>query len=375
MPVARVGVIGGGQLARLMQAPAIGLGVDLVVLLEDPGSGAGPVVHHTILGSPDSEEAIRSLAAVSDVVTVDHEVLDLDLLRRLEHDGILIRPTSATLALAADKLAQKRFFEQAGIPVACFRPVTTIDDFDRAAADFRSVVLKMARTGYDGRGVWIRPDRSEAERVLAEGDELLVEQAVDTTVELAVVLTRSPSGEVVVYDPVQTIQQGGMCRAVLGPAPVTPHLDEAARTLARSVAEHLESIGTMAVEMFCVDDRLLVNEVAPRPHNSGHHTIDACVTSQFENHLRAVLALPLGDPSLRSPAAMVNLVGSGEGTDPRHRLARGLAADPGAKIHLYDKSPRPGRKIGHVTVCDDEADAALERAWQVVDVMGGEVAR
>jgi 5-(carboxyamino)imidazole ribonucleotide synthase len=376
-PVASVGIVGGGQLARMMQPPAVALGIELMVLIEDPTSGAGPVITRHIVGPPDSPEALRALAEATDVVTVDHEVLDLGLMATLETEGVVLRPGAATLAVAADKLAQKQFFVGAGLPTPDFIEVRSPADL--AARPWPGFVLKSATGGYDGRGVWVRPSPTEAAAVLAwaagAGVRLLAEEAVSPEMELAVVLARSPAGEMVVYEPVQTIQGDGMCRAVVAPASIPASFAALARTLGKQVAERLDVAGTMAVEMFLVDGEVLVNEIAPRPHNSGHHTIDACSTSQFENHLRAVLDLPLGDPGLRSPAAMVNLVGSRSGVDPRDRLAQGLAADPTARIHLYAKAPRPERKVGHVTVCDDDPRRALDRAWKVAEIMGGEVKR
>jgi 5-(carboxyamino)imidazole ribonucleotide synthase len=372
-----IGVVGGGQLARLMQPPAMALGIELVVLVEDPSSGAGPVIPRHIVGPADSADALRALAAATDVVTVDHEVLDLGLMATLETEGVVLRPGAATLEVAADKLAQKQFFAGAKLPVLDFVQVRSAADL--ASQPWPGLVIKTATGGYDGRGVWVRPPSPEVETVLAwaagSGVRLLAEEAVSPEMELAVVLARRPSGEMVVYDPVQTIQGEGMCRAVVAPAPIPNPVATVARTLAEKVAGLVEVVGTMAVEMFLVEGEVLVNEIAPRPHNSGHHTIDACSTSQFENHLRAVLDLPLGDAGLRGPAAMVNLVGSNSGVDPRDRLADGLAADPSARIHLYHKVPRPERKIGHVTVCDDDPRRALERAWKVVEIMGGEVRR
>lgn len=361
----------------MMQPPAVALGIELVVLIEDPSSGAGPVIPRHIVGLADSPDALRALAAATDVVTVDHEVLDLGLMATLEAEGVVLRPGAASLAVAADKLAQKHFFTGAGLPTPDFVPVRSAADL--ASRPWPLFVLKAATGGYDGRGVWVRPTEAEAAAVLAwageAGVRLLAEEAVSPEMELAVVLARRPSGAMVVYDPVQTIQGEGMCRAVVAPAPIPASVAALAGDLAKQVAVSLEVVGAMAVEMFLVDGEILVNEIAPRPHNSGHHGIDACLTSQFENHLRAMLDLPLGDPALRGPAAMVNLVGSRSTVDPRDRLAEGLAADPTARIHLYDKAPRPDRKIGHVTVCDDDPRRALDRAWKVAETMGGEVKR
>ncbi len=368
----RVGVVGGGQLARMMAPPAINLGIELVVLLEDPSSGAGPVIPHQIAGGPADEQSLRRLAAVTDLITVDHEVLDLDLIDRLQAEGIRFRPDGATLRLAADKLEQKRRFVTAGIPTAEYREISTLTDFTTAVKDLGRVVVKTARGGYDGRGIWFDPTPEQISPVIGE-TPLFAEREVDHQTELAVVVARRPAGEVMVYDPVETIQADGMCRAVIAPARVSAEIAHQARVVALQVVAELNPVGVMAIEMFVADDTVLVNEVAPRPHNSGHHSIDSAVTSQFENHLRGVLDWPLGSAVLLRPAAMVNLVGSSAGTDPREMVDAGLAVDPAAKIHIYDKTPRPERKIGHVSVCDDDVEAALHRAWTVAEAMGCEV--
>lgn len=360
----------------MMQPPAINLGVELVVLLEDPSSGAGTVIPRQVIGAATDETAIRSLASQVDVVTVDHEVLDLDLVTRLQSEGIVLRPDAATLAVAADKLAQKRQLLGAGFPLVEFEELDSMRRFREATERWGGTVVKAARGGYDGRGVWMNPTPETVEGLLDRGlSPLLAERPMERIVEVAAVVARRPSGEMAVYDPVETIQIDGMCRAVLAPARLPVTLLDKARRLAEEVVSELETVGVTAIEMFVVDDRVLVNEVAPRPHNSGHHTIDAALTSQFENHLRAVLDWPLGDPGLRSRAATVNLVGTTTGTDPRETIEFGLATDGSAKIHLYDKTPRPERKIGHVTVCHDDVELALKRAWKVAEAMGCEVRR
>ncbi len=373
MASARVGVIGGGQLARMMQQAAVALDIELVVLVEDPESGAGTAIPRHVVGPADSEVHIRRLASMTDVVTVDHEVLDLALMGRLADEGLVLRPGASTLGIAADKLAQKELFRQAGVPSPAHVEVRNAADLTAARDRLGGLVLKLARGGYDGRGVWVLPDPDTAAGVVsrAERDRIpvLAERVVDAPVELAVLVCRSPAGQTVVYDPVHTFQVDGMCREVRAPAGLQAGLTRRAAELAERVASAAGAVGIMAVELFLAGDELLVNEIAPRPHNSGHHTIDAAMTSQFENHLRAVLDLPLGDPSLRSPAAMVNLVGA-EGMDPRRVLADGLAVDAGVRVHLYDKEPRPGRKIGHVTVCDDDPERASKRAWEVAQSLG-----
>ncbi len=374
MGIARVGVIGGGQLARMMQQAAVALDVELVVLLEDPSSGAGTAIPRHVVGPPNSEERIRELASLTDVVTVDHEVLDLALMSRLADDGIVLRPEAATLATAADKLGQKALFERAGALSPEFSEIRSAAEFASARDQMGPVVLKLARGGYDGRGVWVDPEPETVakviERATRDSVPVFVERAVvPPPVELAVLVCRNPSGATVIYDPVRTFQVDGMCREVRAPAGLSPSMARAARDLAGVVVATAGAIGIMAVEMFLDGEDLLVNEIAPRPHNSGHHTIDAAITSQFENHLRAVLDLPLGNPALRAAAATVNLVGR-NGVDPRQLLGGALAVDADARVHLYDKAPREGRKIGHVTVCDDDAERAAKRAWAVAEHLG-----
>ncbi len=363
----------------MMQQAAIALGIELVVLTEDAGSGAALAVRESLDGRPDDGAMIRKLAADTDVVTVDHEVLDLDLLRELENEGVLLRPTASTLATAADKLAQKSAFSEAGLPSVAHTELNDQTDLDTAFRRWGEIVLKMAKGGYDGRGVWVRPDPTAAQgvlrRSLEDGRRLFAERAVVADLEVAVIVARRPGGDLVCYDPVTTLQVDGMCRQVTAPAGLEYGLRQRAIELAGRVADATGAVGVMAVELFVEEDQLLINEIAPRPHNSGHHTIESAVTSQFENHLRAVLDLPLGKPGLRSPAVMVNLVGSEEKVDPRCRLADAMAVDPGAAIHLYGKEPRPERKIGHVTVCDDDRDRAAERAWAVVAALGGDLRR
>lgn len=375
----RIGIIGGGQLARMMQQAAIPLGIELVVLADDGSAGAATAIPNTLVGSPDDESMIRRLADQTDVVTVDHEVLDLDLMRRFEAEGMVLRPGASTLAVAADKVAQKHAFAVAGLPAAEHMVISGEADLTAAFSEWGDVVLKLARGGYDGRGVWVRPSRDEAldliRRFQGSDRVLLAERPVTAEMEIAVLVARRPSGESVTYDPVKTLQVDGMCREVVAPAGLDFGLRFQAMQLAAQVATAVGTTGVMAVEMFIEGDSILLNEIAPRPHNSGHHTIEAAITSQFSNHLRAVLDLPLGSPALRSPAVTVNVVGSVTHDDPRLLLAEGLAADSAAAIHLYDKAPRLDRKIGHVTVCDDDPEGASKRAWAVVTALGGDVRR
>jgi 5-(carboxyamino)imidazole ribonucleotide synthase len=362
----------------MMHQASIGLGIDLSFMGESPEDPAGQVSPHLEVGSAMSDVDLARFSAHCEIVTFEHEVVDLEGLEDLERAGAVLRPSPKTLRLVADKLGMRRGVEWAGLPVPPWRQAKTADAVGEAFAEWGSVVLKLSRGGYDGRGVFVVDDsRTAVElagRLLARRVPLLIEPELDFEMEAAVVVARNPSGAEVVYDPVATVQVDGQCREVRIPSGLAPHLEAEAKELALKAAAALDVVGLLAIELFVVDGRLLVNELAVRPHNTGHHTIDACVTSQFENHIRAVLDMPLGETSLTTPAAVtVNVVGDTDSTDPRRRLAAALALDPGARVHLYGKEPRPNRKIGHVTVCDADRDRAGSRAWAVVEALGGDV--
>ena len=369
-----VGVVGGGQLARMMAQEAIPLGIDLrfmVVSADDPAAQVS--AQHT-LGSPDSLDDLERFAESCDVLTFDHEVVDLDALRALETNGCLMRPGAETFATVSDKARMRAALAVARIPTP---PATVTRDPHEAAhivSDQGPQVLKVAHGGYDGRGTFFVDDPAEASRIVegAAGGAVLVEPRLDLLAELAVIVVRGAGGDQVTYDPVTTIQIDGQCRRIDAPANRPAEVLAKARDLAERAAEAVDSIGVLAVEMFLTRDGLLVNELAARPHNTGHHTLDAAVTSQFANHLRAVSGLPLGSTELRSASVTANVIGRDADTDPRDRLAAGLAADPAVHIHLYGKAPRHDRKLGHVTVCDDVPDRAADRAARVVDALGGQ---
>jgi 5-(carboxyamino)imidazole ribonucleotide synthase len=320
---------------------------------------------------------LTAFADTVDVVTFEHEVLDLEALDRLAAAGAVLRPGPQAMRAVADKLDMRAAVAAAGLPIPPWRRADTVDDVVEAVGDWPDAVLKLSRGGYDGRGVFmvsgVDEARTVAGEVLTAGTPLLVEPRLAFEAEAAVIVARRPSGEMVVYDPVTTTQVDGQCRQVVAPSGLGDDIDGQARSMGRAVAEALDVVGLVAVEFFVVDGQLSVNELAVRPHNTGHHSIDACVTSQFENHLRAVADLPLGDPTLRSPAVMVNIIGEGD-VDPRARLGAAMALDPGARIHLYGKGPRHDRKLGHVTVCDADGERAAKRAWRVVAALGAQKA-
>ncbi|MFA9444713.1 5-(carboxyamino)imidazole ribonucleotide synthase [Egicoccus sp. AB-alg6-2] len=363
-----IGVVGGGQLARMLLPPAARLGLRLVFLAR-PGDAVAAVWPDVIEGDPDAQ-GLRRLAEQVDVLTVEHELVDLATMRALQDEGTAVRPSADTLDIATDKVRQREVLGAAGVPVAPWTLAHELAGITAFAGDHGwPLVLKRPRGGYDGRGVWVVEGPDAAEAVLAEvdGDPLLVEPRIALTAELAVLVARRPGGERAVYDPVETVQVDAMCREVLQPPRVAASTVAEARRIGGLVAEVIGSVGMLSVELFVAGDRVLLNELAARPHNAGHVTIEGAVTSQFENHLRAVADLPLGDPSPRGAAAMVNVVG-GE-VDPADRLADTLGAAPGAAVHLYGKAYRRGRKLGHVTATDDDLERARTLAVHAADVL------
>jgi len=380
--VARIGFVGAGQLARMAIEAAIPLGIPIVLLAERPDDGAALVSPSVLIGRPDDAAAMKQLAEATDVITFDHELVDVGILEDLEDRGHVVRPGSAIMALVQDKLTQRRTLGDLGCPIPDYAPV-------HEAADIRAfgeqhgwpVIVKAIRGGYDGRGVWVVDGPDGAERLIAElgpDARLLVERRVAIGREVAVQVARRPSGEIAVYPLIETVQVDGICRELRYPAPVSPAVADEAVTLARRIAEAIELIGLLAVELFVErgadqTEHLIVNELAARPHNSAHWTIEGSVTSQFAQHLRAVLDLPLGSTAVISPAvASVNILGAvGSFGDPGLRLPEALA-DPGVRVHLYGKISRPGRKIGHVTLMGDDLDDLSVRAHRAASILSGE---
>jgi 5-(carboxyamino)imidazole ribonucleotide synthase len=360
----------------MMGEAASVLGLSLAVLAERADDAACAVAAEVVLGSPRVESDLRALAARCDVITFDHEQVDLGLLQGLADEGVPVRPGVATLELAVDKAHMRATLVEAGIPVPAHR---ALDAGPGAAAEVAAfgaahgwpLILKTARGGYDGKGVWAVDDLAGAVAALAPlSGTLLVEELVPLTAELAVMVARRPSGEAVAWPAVETAQVGGVCREVLVPGGLPPAVIEDAAKIARQVADLAGAVGVMAVELFWSGGELLVNEVATRPHNSGHWTMEGAVTSQFENHLRAVLDLPLGSTAPRhGHVASVNVFGGDAGADPAWLLPGALAIE-GAHVHLYGKGARPGRKLGHVTVCGDDPEVVRERAWAAALALG-----
>ncbi|MEU5938284.1 5-(carboxyamino)imidazole ribonucleotide synthase [Micromonospora sp. NPDC047548] len=365
-----VGMVGGGQLARMTHQAAIALGQSLRVLALAPDDGAALVASDVQYGDHTDLSALRTFAKGCDVVTFDHEHVPTGHIRALAAEGVKLFPPADALLHAQDKRVMRERLGELGAPNPAWRPVAEPADLvDFGAERGWPVVLKAARGGYDGRGVWMVDDATQAAELaatlLAGGTSLIVEERVALRRELAVQVARSPFGQVAAYPVVETVQRDGICVEVLAPAPDLPEeLALAAQQLAIDLATALGVVGLLAVELFQTDAGLVVNELAMRPHNSGHWTIEGARTSQFEQHLRAVLDYPMGDTSLTAPVAVMANVLGGEpgGISVDERLHHLFAAEPGAKVHLYGKQVRPGRKIGHVTVLGDDLDDVRARA-------------
>ena len=366
----RVGVVGGGQLARMMIAPAVELGIDLRVLAEEPGMSASLAA--TAVGDYRDPATVLAFARDVDVITFDHEHVPQHVLTALVEAGIAVRPGPDALRFAQDKLLMRARLAELGMPQPDWAAVTDAAGLDEfIAAHGGRAVVKTPRGGYDGKGVRVVSAGAEAEdwfATLAEdarGGSLLVEELVDFSRELAQQVARRPSGESRAYPLVETVQRDGVCAEVLAPAPrAGDRLTAVAADLGLAIADGLDVVGMLAVELFqTTDDRILVNELAMRPHNSGHWTQDGATTSQFEQHLRAVLDLPLGDPAPnRAWSVMVNILGGPATGTLDERFAPAMRAHPEARIHTYGKAPRPGRKVGHVNVAGDDLDDAAYRA-------------
>ena len=360
-------VIGGGQLARMMAQPAIALGLPLRLLAEAAGVSAAQVIGDHLVGDYTDLVTLRKVTAGCQVVTFDHEHVPAAHLGALRDDGIAVRPGPEALVHAQDKAVMRRRLAELGVPCPRNAVVTTTDD---VAAFGLPCVLKTTRGGYDGKGVWVVRDLAEAriafDTASAAGVEVLAEELVDFRRELSALVARSPSGQAASYPVVASTQLDGVCHEVIAPAPdLAAALAGEAQQIALQLAGALDVTGILAVELFeTPDGRILVNELAMRPHNTGHWSQDGAVTSQFENHLRAVMDLPLGSPAARERwTVMVNILG---GPTDSGRLYDGLphalARDPHLRVHLYGKDLRPGRKVGHVNAYGDDLDDCLERA-------------
>ena len=361
-----VGVIGAGQLARMSIAPATALGVDLLLLAGDSQDSGAQITNH-IVGDYKDLETVRAFAKKCDVVTFEHELIPLSIVKALEADGVVVRPSSSAFVYSQDKAAMRE--KLSSFPSPHWQIVTSGDQVKEFP-----VIAKAISGGYDGRGVWKVSDANELAVLLKQTPKLLIEELIDFDYEVAVMVARSPHGQATTWAPTQTIQEDGICTMTISPAPhLSVALSEKAQKLALDIAAAVGVVGVMAVELFVKGEELFINELAMRPHNSGHWTIEGSLTSQFEQHLRAILDLPLGDPSMTDDfAVMGNILGKDK-TDMYRPYLHLMARNPSLKFHMYGKEVRPGRKIGHVNVIGKDLVELRTEIEHAIDYMSGEI--
>ncbi|WUG91089.1 5-(carboxyamino)imidazole ribonucleotide synthase [Streptomyces sp. NBC_00454] len=372
-----VGMVGGGQLARMTHEAGIPLGIRFKILSDTPQDSAAQVVSDVVIGDYRDLETLRAFARGCDVITFDHEHVPIEHLRALESDGIPVRPGPDALVHAADKGVMRAKLDEIGAPSPRHRIVSDPADAAAFAQEVGGfpVILKTVRGGYDGKGVWFVRTQEDAEAPFKAGVPVLAEEKVDYVRELAANIVRSPHGQAVAYPVVESVQVDGVCDTVIAPAPnLSKELAGEAQALALRIAKELGVTGHLAVELFeTTDGRILVNELAMRPHNSGHWTQDGAITSQFANHVRAVLDLPLGDPRPRARwTVMANVLG-GDYPDMYAAYLHCMAHDPQLKIHMYGKDVKHGRKVGHVNTYGDDLDDVLERARHAAGYLRGSI--
>ncbi|MFF4233215.1 5-(carboxyamino)imidazole ribonucleotide synthase [Streptomyces sp. NPDC001820] len=370
-------MVGGGQLARMTHEAGIPLGIRFKLLSDTPQDSAAQVVSDVVIGDYRDLDTLREFARGCDVITFDHEHVPIEHLRALEADGIPVRPGADALVHAQDKGVMRAKLDELGAPSPRHRIVVDPADVSAFADEVGGfpVILKTVRGGYDGKGVWFVRTQEDAEAPFKAGVPVLAEEKVDFTRELAANIVRSPHGQAVAYPVVESRQVDGVCDTVIAPAPgLDAELAGQAQELALRIAKDLGVVGHLAVELFeTTDGRILVNELAMRPHNSGHWTQDGAITSQFANHVRAVLDLPLGDPRPRGTwTVMANVLG-GDYPDMYQAYLHCMARDPQLKIHMYGKDVKPGRKVGHVNTYGDDLDDVLERARHAAGYLRGTI--
>lgn len=363
----RIGIVGGGQLGRMLAIPAKKLGYHVNIIDPTPESPAGQIADHQITADFTDEEAIRELAAISDFLTFEIELANADILNALSEKGLVIQPSANTLSVIKDKLKQKEFLRSSEIPVADFVEITDRNDVLKTAEKFGYPMLLKARfDAYDGRGNALIENESGIDAGLKklEGRRLYAEKFVPFVKELAIMVARNTDGEIVTYPVVQTLHKNNILHLLLSPAPIEKEISEKVKNLGVKVMEHLKGAGVFGIEMFLdKDNEVLINEIAPRVHNSGHHTIEANETSQFEQHIRAITGMKLGSTKMKAPfAVMINILGERTGkADPQGiEKAENI---PGVSVHIYGKlETKPERKMGHITAIAESLDEALSNA-------------
>ena len=361
-----VGVIGAGQLARMMIAPATALGVKLLPFASSASDSAAQITPH-VIGDYKDIEAVMKFAKLCDVVTFEHELIPLPVIKALEAAGVVVRPTSESFEYSQDKEAMRKKLSHFHSPKS--QVVST-----SAHIKEYPVIAKSISGGYDGRGVWKVETAAELDNLLKSHPKLLVEELIDFDYEIAVMVARSPHAQATSWSPTQTIQKDGICTITISPAPLmSAELSEKAQKIALDIAAEVKLIGVMAVEMFVKANEIFINELAMRPHNSGHWTIEGSRTSQFEQHLRAILDLPLGDPAMTNEVAVMgNILGKNK-SDMYRPYLHLMARNPSLKFHMYAKEVRPGRKIGHVNSIGKDLVELRTEIEHAIDYMSGEI--
>ena len=357
-------MIGAGQLGRMSAAPAAALGIDLVLLAQS-ATDSGAQVAAFEVGDYRDLVQVREFAKKCDLLTFEHELIPISVIRALENEGVKFYPTSESFIYSQDKAAMRE--KLANYLAPKWQVVTKASEVLEYP-----VIAKSISGGYDGRGVWKVNSESELAVILLENPKLLVEELIDFDFEISVMVARSPHGQAATWAPTQTVQSDGICTMTIAPAPdLTEALGQQAQQIALSIAAEIKLVGVMAVEMFVKGDQLFINELAMRPHNSGHWTIDGSVTSQFEQHLRAILDLPLGDTSMTAKYAVMGNVLGGDKQDMYRPYLHLLARTPKLKVHQYRKEVKPGRKIGHVTLLGENLVELTTEVQHAIDYMGG----
>ena len=361
-----VGVIGAGQLARMSVAPAAALGINLLLLANDAQDSGAQITNH-VVGDYKDLETVRAFASKCDVITFEHELIPLSIIKTLEADGVVVRPSSASFIYSQDKAQMRE--RLSNFPA----PKSAVVTNAQGVTEF-PVIAKAISGGYDGRGVWKIDTQEELAGVLKQVGKVLIEELIDFDYEIAVMVARSPHGQATTWAPTQTIQRDGICVMTISPAPeLSNELSEKAQKLALDIANEIGVIGVMAVEIFVKGEELFINELAMRPHNSGHWTIEGSLTSQFEQHLRAVLDLPLGNPQMTAPIAVMGNILGGDKEDMYRPYLHLMARTPELKFHHYKKEVRPGRKIGHVNLLGDNLVELTQEVQHALDYMSGEI--
>jgi len=361
-----IGIIGAGQLARMCVAPAADLGVNLLLLAQQSNDSGAQITNH-IVGDYGDISTVLEFAKKCNVITFEHELIPLSVIKALESAGAVVRPNSAAFVYSQDKAEMRQRLSK--FPTPKFQVITSTTGVDKFP-----LIAKTISGGYDGRGVWRINSEAELGNLIKDVGRVLIEELIDFDFEIAIMVARSPHGQASTWAPTETVQADGICTMTISPAPhLSQDLSAKAQKLALDIAQELEIVGVMAVELFVKGDQLFVNELAMRPHNSAHWTIEGSLTSQFEQHLRAILDLPLGDTTMTAPVAVMgNILGSNK-IDMYRPYLHLMARNPGLKFHHYKKDVRPGRKIGHVNLLGTDAIELVREVQHALDYMSGEV--